>query len=475
MSAIYKWENSLLMTQPQLPEFNLNEESMIKKPREGNNFISVIYEINNQELMNADKVISSKFFFQKYMMIRNFLNFIFFLAIFLSLCSFWMTYSHQGEFAGSIGLIMIFVTVLHLSMVGLYAISKVYYSYFLITVSPKNKQFLKIQKYRILGACLLLLVHPIPYINGAKVDLFLESYFTANNTYDYFIRDVNQYLYLLEFIILFIFACYLLLENNENYGTRTHRICRMFGIKNNINYVLKCIISKNSFIFAAIIVFGGVFFFATIINFSEIGYYTSLKPSDFDTYEDFEYQIKTSKVLVSYYNTLWYIIITITTTGYGDFYVRATFSRIIIGVIAFYGSCNFALFILVITGRLSFNEREIKAFNMIKRFEIKKDMKESAGCVINDFFKYVRAMKSKNKSSKISHLNNLIVSAKRFSAARNTYKTEVSFQQNTDLFKIFQNLEEKTYRIYLALEYLTRRNRHMKKGLNEKDSNFNRN
>lgn len=458
MSAIYKWENSLLFTQPHLPDFNLDDEKP-RKHNEGHNFFNVIQQVNSAELLVSDKVLSSKFFFQKYMMLRNCLNFYCILVIFLSLSSFWMTYSHADSFTASIGFIMVWVSVMHVGLAALYILTKIYYSYFLITVSQKNKQYLKSERRRIITMVILLLIHPIPFIYGAKIDIFLESYFTPSYVYDHFVRDVNQYLYLIEFIILFIYSAYLLLENNENYGTRTYRICRMFGIKNDINYVLKCIISKNSFIFAAIIVVGGLVFFATIINITEIGYYTSLDPRDFDDPLEYESELKTRKVLVSYYNTMWYMIITITTTGYGDFYVRSTFTRIMIGAVAFYGSCNFALFILVITGRLSFTDREAKAYNYIKKFEIKKDMQEDASIAINDFFRYVRCLKANDPNLKKTRFNALIVSIKRFTQARNTYSTEVAFQQNTDLFKIFQNLEEKTYRIYLALEYLTRKNK----------------
>jgi len=458
MSAIYKWENSLLLTQQKLPDFNLNDEEPHKN-NEGHKFFNAIQQINNAELLVSDKVLSSKFFFNKYMMLRNCLNFYCVLVIFLSLSSFWMTYSHANSFSASIGFIMIWVTVMHVGLAALYIITKVYYSYFLITVSPKNKHYLKSQRRRIITMVVLLLIHPIPFIHEAKIDIFLESYFTPAYVYDHFIRDVNQYLYLIEFIILFIYSACLLLENNENYGTRTYRICRMFGIKNDINYVLKCIISKNSFVFAAIIVVGGLVFFATIINITEIGYYTSLNPKDFDDAIQYESELKTRKILVSYYNTMWYMIITITTTGYGDFYVRSTFSRIVIGAVAFYGSCNFALFILVITGRLSFSDREAKAFNYIKKFEIKKSMQEDAAIAINDFFRYARCLKIDDSKLKKAKLNALIVSIKRFTQARNAYSTEVAFQQNTDLFKIFQNLEEKTYRIYLALEFLTRKNK----------------
>jgi hypothetical protein len=458
MSAIYKWENSLLLTQPQLPDFGLDDEKL-QKHHDGPNFFNVIQKVNNTELLYSDKVLSSKFFFQKYMMLRNCLNFYCILVIFLSLSSFWMTYSHADSPSPSIGFIMVWVTVMHVGLAALFVLTKIYYSYFLITVSPKNKQYLKSQRRRIIIMAILLLIHPIPFIQGAKIDIFLESYFTPSYAYDHFVRDVNQYLYLIEFIILFIYSAFLLLENNKNYGTRTYRICRMFGIKNDINYVLKCIISKNSFTFAAIIVVGGLVFFATIINITEIGYYTSLSPKDFDDPIQYESELKTRKVLVSYYNTMWYMIITITTAGYGDFYVRSTFTRIMIGAVAFYGSCNFALFILVITGRLSFSDREAKAYNYIKKFEIKKDMQEDAATAINDFFRYARCLKANDPELKKALFNAFVVSIKRFNQARNTYSTEVAFQQNTDLFKIFQNLEEKTYKIYLALEYLTKKNK----------------
>lgn len=61
----------------------------------------------------------------------------------------------------------------------------------------------------------------------------------------------------------------------------------MFGTKNDINFIIKCILTKHGDYFTICFMLGTMFFFATLINVSEIGYVKSLKPEDFLTEESY--------------------------------------------------------------------------------------------------------------------------------------------------------------------------------------------
>lgn len=97
------------------------------------------------------------------------------------------------------------------------------------------------------------------------------------------------------------------------------------------------------------IIFAGMFFFSTLINVSEIGYLLELKKEDFDTSEEYEVEKQDWEVLVYYYNSIWNTLITMTTIGYGDMYVRTTLSRMIIFFVAVYGAVILPLLIVSIT------------------------------------------------------------------------------------------------------------------------------
>ena len=53
----------------------------------------------------------------------------------------------------------------------------------------------------------------------------------------------------------------------------------MFGVENDANFVIKCLLTKNGGVVSIVFMLGTVYLFATLINVSEIGYVRSLTPS----------------------------------------------------------------------------------------------------------------------------------------------------------------------------------------------------
>lgn len=75
------------------------------------------------------------------------------------------------------------------------------------------------------------------------------------------------------------------MENLKWASTRTHRICKMFGFFNGKIFIMKCLLATKGVTVAFVIVIAGLFFFATLINVSEIGLAVYLKPEDFESLE----------------------------------------------------------------------------------------------------------------------------------------------------------------------------------------------
>lgn len=112
---------------------------------------------------------------------------------------------------------------------------------------------------------------------------------------------------------------------------------------------MKCLLATKGVTVAFVIVIAGLFFFATLINVSEIGLATYLKPEDFESVEAYQEAFYGIAYLSYYFNSYWNMIITMTTIGYGDMWVNSTLSRIILFFVAVYGAVVFPVFVVTLT------------------------------------------------------------------------------------------------------------------------------
>lgn len=66
-------------------------------------------------------------------------------------------------------------------------------------------------------------------------------------------------------------------------------------------------------------------------------------------------------------NTIWNIMVTMTTVGYGDFYPKTNMGRVVGIVIAFWGVFLVSLFVVSLSTMLEFDSGEQKAFALNER------------------------------------------------------------------------------------------------------------
>jgi len=95
----------------------------------------------------------------------------------------------------------------------------------------------------------------------------------------------------------------------------------MFGIRNDILFNIKCLLNTQGEIFIFIMVISGLFFFSTLIIFSEIGYLLYAYEQFPAGSADLLAALDERKILTTYYNTFWNMVVTFSTIGYGDMYV----------------------------------------------------------------------------------------------------------------------------------------------------------
>lgn len=99
----------------------------------------------------------------------------------------------------------------------------------------------------------------------------------------------------------------------------------------------------------------------------------------------------------NFYNALWLTIITMTTVGYGDYYPRTTFGRIIDVFLVVWGTFIVSLMVVVLTNTLNMDQSEKRALIVLNRLEAKKALKDAAAYLITHACKkYLRKKGTKD-------------------------------------------------------------------------------
>ena len=87
-------------------------------------------------------------------------------------------------------------------------------------------------------------------------------------------------------------------------------------------------------------------------------------------------------------NSIWNVIITLTSVGYGDTFPKTFFGRIVGSFICFFGVLIVSLFVVALFDKLDFSEGEEKSFTMIIKMHLKHELKIKAVNVLSAGYRY---------------------------------------------------------------------------------------
>ena len=73
------------------------------------------------------------------------------------------------------------------------------------------------------------------------------------------------------------------------------------------------------------------------------------------------------KAATDFANSLWLIIMTATTVGYGDYFPKTPLGRIIIMLVAIWGTLVVSVMVVVVGNTLSMQKTETKTFHMLNK------------------------------------------------------------------------------------------------------------
>lgn len=102
-------------------------------------------------------------------------------------------------------------------------------------------------------------------------------------------------------------------------------------------------------------------------------------------------------------NTIWNVLVTMTTVGYGDYYPKTNMGRVVGIIIAFWGVFIVSLFVVSLSNMFEFDQGELKvsptqnndrlkAFTLNERLQAKEDLRVEAANVLGSAYKQRRVI-----------------------------------------------------------------------------------
>lgn len=140
-------------------------------------------------------------------------------------------------------------------------------------------------------------------------------------------------------------------------------------------------------------------------------------------------------------NSMWLVILTMTTVGYGDIYPRTDIGRGSMFLCALFGVIIVSIMVVSIMNELEMSPLEEKSYSLITKIDHKSDMRRSAASVITRSTRiYLKLRKGDPVSTKyLFKLRDKIAS---FRSSRRSYQStsSTSESQNNELYREFNKI-----------------------------------
>ena len=221
----------------------------------------------------------------------------------------------------------------------------------------------------------LLLIFQYPSLNSvlifAQLDIILvlpmSSLFSALSTY--------RFLYIFQFINAFSIWDSILSE----------KILDKFYLNTNLMFTLKAYQKNNPFISLIFLFFLSCVSFALCIRIFEVHYWESQKV----ILQNWRYR----------WNAIWCVFVSMTTVGYGDFFPKTHFGRILIIFACIIGIYFVSMMMIFMTQKSILTESEQKAYKLITRLKIRNQLKDIHSNIIYHSLKMICMTKKFKRNS----------------------------------------------------------------------------
>ncbi|CAK83001.1 unnamed protein product (macronuclear) [Paramecium tetraurelia] len=218
---------------------------------------------------------------------------------------------------------------------------------------------------------LIIAASPLPFLDDYSFQF--ENDFVEGEVYYY----ANELLCLtLAFRVIFFIRTTLL--NSYWHSNRTDRVCSLYASQADYMFTIKSLMRNQPFT---------VNYSAMILLIVVFGYCLRICESPLNRIDI------SSNDFSSYANSMWCVIVTSTTLGYGDYYTRTLLGRIVMSVVCILGNFVVSSMIVIITNESYLSTLENKVVILIDRLSLKKQMQQEAAMIITVFGRIYYAKK----------------------------------------------------------------------------------
>jgi len=233
--------------------------------------------------------------------------------------------------------------------------------------------------YHLLLELFLYILIPTPFYSGQAFQSYNEPA-KVQTAYSY-----NELFCLL--VLLRVFMVFRMLLGNCRYYTNSaHRICQLTGCKNGYLFVVKCLMKSNPLQVLITALCLSIITFAYAVKVCERPLIFALTQKELalnPTNPTFPIPNDVS----DYYNSVWLMMVTMTTVGYGDYYPRTTPGRAITFFACIFGVIVVSLMTIILMNFTDMNNSESRSYNIIEKLGIEKEKRKHAAFVITNLTK----------------------------------------------------------------------------------------
>jgi len=157
---------------------------------------------------------------------------------------------------------------------------------------------------------------------------------------------------------------------------RAQRVCQVQGAQAGSWFATRGLMATYPAAFLVVLFFGGALVAGWMLHILE---------SPLSAYTNIDYSFK---------NTLWLVLISMTTVGYGDLYPCSTPGRIVVIIACIWGVVILSLVVLALTTQLEPTPAQATSYSLLQRLEFHHDLATAAGAFIATAGKCCRIAKA---------------------------------------------------------------------------------